>query len=236
MIDQIEQGLIEQATATEFVWTAIAKGLIDIKNDELFRQAVDEQSGRQIKSFEAYLRRFSKKLKPVLSSGSVSTLKAWVYKQQVYVEQLGYTEDWLQEMGAHANILLRVANTGPKNILLAEDRELTNKGTKLGFHAFQVLCDRIHDAIVTATGPEDEWDIASTQAEVAKLLGSEPPVTKVWDVRLNEGNMVEILDVKYQVGDFEYSMGKGKSLVHLDNFLKIAKGPHHKVSGLPNLQ
>lgn len=235
ILSQLETEIFDSAQNGEFVWAEISKKLIDIRKDELFRAAVDEKTGKAIKTWEAYVRRFSKRLRPRLSSGSVSTIKAWVTKFEVYDEQLGYDEKWLQDMGSHANILLRAANLSVKGRQLdEEDRALPNNGVKLGRRAFKGLCDRIYENVTNSSGPEDEWGVADTLDEVNKLLGSEPVVVKEWDVVVTPQNLVQIDNLRWIVGGYTYDFGAGKSLIPIDDFQKIAKGPHHRVSGLAN--
>lgn len=236
MIEELEKEIFDQVGQTEFIWTVVSRKLIEIRADELFTAKVDEQSGRPFKSWDAYLRYISRRMRKQFASGSVSTIKAWVTKFEVYDEQLGFTDEWLMEMGSHANILLKVANISVRGRRLEkEDRLLPNGGVKLGALSFKKVCDDIHERIVQSTGPEDEWTIGETKAKVNEYLGSEPPITKEWDVKVGEKNLVQVESLKYIVGDMVYEFGRSRDLILLDDFLKIAKGPNHRVSGLPSV-
>src|SRR2546425_86380 len=133
-----EKALLDEAHRGEWVWSAISRRLLDIKDNNLFKEVSDDVTGKPIRSFEAYLRRVSKLLRPKLASGSISTLKVWMTKFMVYGDQLGYNDDWLMTMGSHANVMLKAANLGKGSNLDNVDRTLQTGGQKLGLHNFKV--------------------------------------------------------------------------------------------------
>lgn len=234
-IDSVEKQILERATENEFVWTTISRMLIGIRDDDLYRQKIDDNTLKPFKTWDAYLRYLSQQLRKKLSSGAVSTIKAWINKFELYEDQMGHDEDWLVTMGSHANILMQVANIAAKTRKLdTEDRILPNGGVKLGHQSFATECDRIHERITTSISDEDAWGIADTRARVKELLGSDAPVVKEWNVKVLDNNLVQVQGLRYIVGDIDYEAGALKSLFLLDHFRKITKGPHHVVSGLPD--
>ena len=143
-IEEIEEKLFPSLDTTENMWIDLSKGMIEVRNSALFEDKINPASGKPFRNWEEYLRDISKTMRKKYSSGSVSTIKAWITKFEVYAEQLGYPEDWLITMGSHANIMLKAANLSPRGRMIqVSDQALIGGGLRLGKTSFHTFSDDI---------------------------------------------------------------------------------------------
>lgn len=221
-LDREEKSKIDQVVA-----------ILDIKRNRLYRERIDPDTGDPYAFFEDYL----KSIEPELERrgvGKSSSIKKWISCYRVFCEQLGFSKDYMLELGAHGKELLVAANLERFDSELSyEEKPTPQGGRKLGHKEFKVLVEDIHGRVVGQVPGVDEvaWKVSDTRDTVREIVGSAEKVSWEWKVA-PAGAFVNILEASVFIG----SEGIGNIYhfrpvepVPLEHFKLFAKG---KIIGL----
>lgn len=167
-LSQAEAALSETQIGVGAGKIKVARIAKEIREKELYKEHT-LSSGKTCTSFDDYLRDCEEDWKRI-SGLAARRVRALLGSYLLFVEQLEYSDNWLLEMGEHAYLLARVANT--KNYILEqEDMPLPNNGKKLGFQAFSDLID-----VVSPLVQEGTRSVKATREQVDDILGKAQPV------------------------------------------------------------
>lgn len=228
-IDEAEQ-LISRLSGNE---TSIklyrAKVLIAIRDQALFKHAVDDETGEYYPSFDKYLKGLSQRL--VLMDGTMPrSNKDWMRYVLLLDRQMGFSDAWILRMGYHCYHLLRAVALDQHKQILDEDEPLESGGKRLGKAAFKALCRDVSDKVDAAKDGSLVWTVAETRALVDDILQKKTvKVSRSWDAEMHGERHVRLKGVTIWL-DETMPIRPG-DLVSLDDF-KAAVGSD-EVVGLP---
>lgn len=197
------------------------KLLIAVHDRGLYRQGINDD-GENFTSFQSWLKSIEPRLSAI-GAGRFRSLLDGMIKYKIYIQQLGYPESFLRQLGAHLTVLLPAAARHiPTSQLLPDDEPLEN-GKRLGKDNFKGLTDEIAEHVLKQDlrVPETQWQVHDTKERVDELLGREnvkvhAEVSAKW-----AGSKIKIDRVVWWIGDFMYSES---DLWEHDHFVKAFKG------------
>jgi len=201
--------LLEQGEHLRLQQTKI---LLAIQRQELFRERVDVKTGQPYSSFDTYIKGFLGSAAG-FSNDSPRTLRSWLSRYLVFVEDLNLPEESLIEMGSHFEVLITAAAKSRQCELLEQNEDLPTGGARLGRSEFQSLTQEIMQCVEQSRAnpdvPELHWTIRDTRDRVAEILGNadekanfELTGTPVGDDKVHWDSVVGwVDDLQYRVGD-----------------------------------
>ena len=173
---------------------------------------------------EEYYKAISEELKAI-SGSKVRSIRSWMTKYRIYVQQLDKPEDWLRLMGSHAELLLPVAARHVPTCQLLDETQQTPSGKHLGRKEFCRVVDDIEERVRLARTTDYNWTVHDTKRVVEEILGNAGiKVSKKYTARW-VGDKVKIDEVTYFVEDgedqFIYEPG---DIIPLEHFERIVGG------------
>lgn len=221
-LDSAEDELFQAVEREGDVKLYQVKLLLTIKERELYRQRLNEETGKPFESMEAYLKSIVPRLKAV-SGSKVRSLKSWMTRYRIYVLQLDKPEPWLRAMGTHGEILLKAAARHVPTCTLLEEDIVGEHGRKLGRKGFESLVAEIEARLaeVDPDYPESSWTVADTEARVREIVGGSDSRARISIQAHFVGRKIRLDLLTFWVDDAAYHVG---DVIDEDHFRRITKG------------
>lgn len=175
-LDDAEEALYDLEGQGESLRIQQIRVLNAIREQQLYRERENPKTGQPFASMEDYVPYLIKSL-GAWSQTAPRTLKSWVSRYRIFVEQLGWDHQDLLDMGAHTELLLPLAARSAKTLALSpEDEPQDNGGRKLGRAEFERVSDdikaRVEKSLANPSVPELRWTTADTKQVVQEILGT----------------------------------------------------------------
>lgn len=172
-IEDAERDLMASLAVESDIKIREIKILLCVAERQLYRQKLTDE-GVPYQNFNAYLKDMARQLDAV-GMGKVRSLQSWLTRFKVYVRQLDKPEEWLRQMGTHAELLLPAASRADATSQLLDDDQETAAGTRFGKERFASLVAEVEDHVLT-DDPLLKWSVNDTKEFVAEQMGK--PVTE----------------------------------------------------------
>jgi hypothetical protein len=223
-LDEAENLIFTSVKTEKDLKLSQVKALVAIRNQRLYEQRINPMTGLPFTSMKEYLPHLGEKLEAI-SGWQLRTLLDWLTKYRVFVEELGYSEKWLMEMGSHTGALLPAANVGHHNKEFSEEDKVLDNGTiKLGKDNFKELVEEVYERISESKSqniPELTWTVEDTRNKVREVTGKPEPVRVVWTVK-EAGDKLKV-EITWWLGEFKYTAAI-RELVAPEHLSLISKG------------
>lgn len=199
-----------------------------IQERNLYRQRLTND-GEPMVSMGMYLKSIAPQLRAI-SGSKERSLKSWLTKYRIYELQLDKSDDWLLEMGAHAELLLPAASRHDATCtLLDADQELESGGKRLGKEKFISLVEDIASKVAASKSgiPEQSWGTRDTKDVVDEIIGRVDEKVRMEFAAHWAGQDVKLDSLTFWLNDYAYKVG---DIIPVEHFKKIAG--KHAVEGL----
>jgi len=251
--------LAAAARTVSNVRTTIIQILIQVRNKELFKEGINQETGETFKTFAEYLAYSAALIESVADYGVETIMKLMsevlIHEQAVMLLGVGKeeAETLVDELGSHRQKLLPAARVENYQ-LLDEGVELDNGTKKLGAADFSDLVEYIlimlgmrplkadtqerwakpDEFLIDTVGDESyvvpgQWQVSDTQAEVNKLRGRSD-VRRAVEIHVTQNSVGEIFIKTIRL------LRDGvwvESPLNLDDFKTMVKAMKLKVVGMP---
>lgn len=204
-----------------------------IRDGELFKQKINPKTNKHFNSMEEYYPLLLHSLSSY-STDAPRTLKSWMSRWRIFVEQLDRNPESLLEYGSHYEVMLPLAARNPKTLELSQQDEPIEEtgGKKLSQDNFtEFVTDierRINEMRANPGVDELSWKVRQTKEMVQDVLGkTETDVRQEWTAAWAGQNTVRLEKLVIWHNGRPYKLG---DLVPYDVFLTLTKG--HTVVGI----
>jgi hypothetical protein len=213
-----------------YVKLEVGKIVRAIRAGKLYTQHMNSQTGQPCATLDEYLKDRNEDLKRISGLGARS-IRRLLKSLIVYCDELSLSEEWLLDMGEHANELIELAHVGRDLSLQDDDKATPGGGTYLGRYNFLAEATAIAEAVA-----QGAWKIKDTRELVADRLGKQTATPPKWTIEA-----IPISDTHARVKrimwelDGQYREFRNDDLWPIDALKVFATKEHMIVDGIEGL-